>query len=1146
MFSLLYQTADALPTAHSARSTSHLWRSRHPQTMGRADVERVVRQLGGQLALPQLLSVLVEVRKRVISTRPGLEEFVRQGGLTPLTELLKQPQPADVFNVTLSILGNCTARPAGRQHFVQHGGIHAVLNVLQLVADAEVANRACRTLANLAQEPALCRTLLQEDTLDLVQSLMAVDQPPPPPDELKTTVFRLWRLLADRDSHRRRLLRTECLVTVAGALGSQNRQLVRESLRTLAHFAAGAARETGAQMQQSAEAMPSLLRLCGAECDSGSGSSSDTSGGRTESGAESAADPPPLRDPELAVSAFRLALTLAQESSLRPTLGQLGFLQLLWEGIHGAAAADASGETSGSRSESEETPTDQPGAGNAPEGRLQTTEKSEKKRGPPGASDGGSGAGASDGRTGDKARHGHRTDRPPTDGAETDQSDSVSVTSVTSSVDRSSLVSALCLFCWESVNRARFRSLGYLPWLVRVLGACGESESLRHRVLHALFQFVYDDTGFGQMKRAGLIAVLVGRLQALVAGWEREGRSGDQRCCRRSVSPVSSEDSEDGNSSDGSGYRADSPTYRQVEREIESYLQQVRRAEPAAERLFKSFSPTDSLASSPLRSPDVSPPGWSFSARSPRSASPSGSWSESQFSPPVSPGGWQFSPPVSPAPGGSLSPPLFPGGGRFSPSVSPASSGPQSPMECPGGGQWSPQVSPRGGDSRSPPQEDQPSGEFSPQISSGGGEMRSPSVSSSYAGPPSHSPPLRSPSSGSAHRPSKRRRLYSAEVSSEPASRRGDEHSWLLLLLSRESQAEKPDRQLASADCCRALVDCLRLAPQPQPRAARILARIGRNPYCFRPLVCQRLAWLCVSSLSREQAQPALSGLQAVAHSGYGQGVLESLMELGGDTATSAVITAAVVVSLQTSLRRLLLRRRGLDLLLDELVSDADDRSGPAAGALAALCRHLAPNDRPPSSEATETSSPCRYVSEPLPPDLTLVLSDGEVAARRDRLAAGSPVLGALLTGGFREASTQRVPLGELSREVAAPLVHIAYGCGAGCRLLSRLPARLWLPLLAAADRFLLAEAAESLGGRVLAARRPERLAALYRAARSQPLQLEGAAGWGLQLLLLRRLLAAGPRRAADPLRLLLREHQETLLADLRAVVGKLLEPTAA
>ena len=102
--------------------------------MGRADIERVIRQLSGQLARPQLVNTLVEVRKRVISTRPGLEEFVRLGGLTPLTELLKQPQPADVFNVALSVLGNCTARPAGRQHFVQHGGLHAVLNVVNLRA----------------------------------------------------------------------------------------------------------------------------------------------------------------------------------------------------------------------------------------------------------------------------------------------------------------------------------------------------------------------------------------------------------------------------------------------------------------------------------------------------------------------------------------------------------------------------------------------------------------------------------------------------------------------------------------------------------------------------------------------------------------------------------------------------------------------------------------------------------------------------------------------------------------------------------------------------------------------------------------------------------------------------------------------------
>ena len=98
--------------------------------MSKSDVERVLKQLRSQPARPQLVNTLVEVRKRIISSKHGLEEFVRQGGLTPLTELLKQPQPAEVFNVTLSVLGNCTARPSGRHHFTQHGGIHAVLNVV--------------------------------------------------------------------------------------------------------------------------------------------------------------------------------------------------------------------------------------------------------------------------------------------------------------------------------------------------------------------------------------------------------------------------------------------------------------------------------------------------------------------------------------------------------------------------------------------------------------------------------------------------------------------------------------------------------------------------------------------------------------------------------------------------------------------------------------------------------------------------------------------------------------------------------------------------------------------------------------------------------------------------------------------------------
>ncbi|XP_037077019.1 armadillo repeat-containing protein 5-like [Pollicipes pollicipes] len=562
--------------------------------MGRLDTKAAIARLAAQPDRDQLLATLAEVRRRVIATRPGLERFVELGGLAELTRLLREPQPADVFNLVLSILGNCTTRPAGRQHFVRHGGLHAVLNVIQIVADPHVANRGCRTLANLAQEPSLCRTLHQEDTLDVVAALLAAEPgQAPPSDHLRITIFRLWRNMADTSSHQRRLLRTECLVTVAAGLGSGNGQLAREALKTLAHFADQAARETGAQMQQCSEALPALLRLCGA-----------------------GASP----DPQLGSAALRLVLVLARESSLRPPLGQLGLLQMLYDG---ARRRD-----------------ERPGQGGGQEAGQGTDEKP--------------GQGA-DQQPDQGADQKSSQVRQPAAGTvpDSDLEDGASeVVSVSSLANRSCLVSALCLFCWESVNRARLRALGCLPWLVSLLGS--------------------------------------------------------------------------------------DPTYQQVEREIAAYLRQVRAAGEPPERLYKSFSPTDSLASSPQCSPDGSPPSW----------------------------------------------------------------------------------------------------------------------------------------------------------------------------------AERPDRQLSAPPSCAALLDYLRHAPRPQARASRILARLCRNPSCFRSLVRQRLAWLCVSRLSAAQAELPLDALRAVAETGYGQGVLESLLELGDAEAMAAVTTR----------------------------------------------RHRRP--------------PCLYLADPGPTDLTLVLSD--------------------------------------------------------------------------------------------------------------------------------------------------------------------------
>ena len=236
-------------------------------------------------------------------------------------------------------------------------------------------------------------------------------------------------------------------------------------------------------MQQSMEALPALLSLCGADGGGSTGSTTDgntscadtktdggsstgsttdgntscagtkTDGGGSSSGGGEASatgtssapppppPPPPLQDPELAVSAFRLALTLAQESSMRPTLGQLGFLQLLWRGIHGPAAGEAagaalresSGETSESQSGTDETPRRPSEAG----GRLGTAAgENEGKTEARGVSDSDSTAAESGPPQRDGVRPRQGVGRPPRDGAETEESDTVSVTSVTSSVGR--------------------------------------------------------------------------------------------------------------------------------------------------------------------------------------------------------------------------------------------------------------------------------------------------------------------------------------------------------------------------------------------------------------------------------------------------------------------------------------------------------------------------------------------------------------------------------------------------------------------------------------------------------------------------------------------------------------------------------------
>ena len=55
-------------------------------------------------------------------------------------------------------------------------------------------------------------------------------------------------------------------------------------------------------------------------------------------------------------------------------------------------------------------------------------------------------------------------------------------------------MTALCLYCRESVNRMKLREFGGLRLFVTLLGD-DENKSLHNRILNSLLQFAYDDQG---------------------------------------------------------------------------------------------------------------------------------------------------------------------------------------------------------------------------------------------------------------------------------------------------------------------------------------------------------------------------------------------------------------------------------------------------------------------------------------------------------------------------------------------------------------------------------------------------------------------------------------------------------------------------
>ena len=100
-------------------------------------------------------------------------------------------------------------------------------------------------------------------------------------------------------------------------------------------------------------------------------------------------------------------------------------------------------------------------------------------------------------------------------------------------LDDLTTVSALCLYCHESVNRMKIRDAGGLRLFVSILNK--DEEAVKFKIIKSLLQFAYDDLSLKVLQHSGLVPALVKILD------DYNGKNYHQHSCEEFICDLDSE-----------------------------------------------------------------------------------------------------------------------------------------------------------------------------------------------------------------------------------------------------------------------------------------------------------------------------------------------------------------------------------------------------------------------------------------------------------------------------------------------------------------------------------------------------------------------------------------------------------------------------
>jgi len=307
---------------------------------------------------------------------------------------------------------------------------------------------------------------------------------------------------------------------------------------------------------------------------------------------------------------------------------------------------------------------------------------------------------------------------------------------------------------------------------------------------------------------------------------------------------------------------------------------------------------------------------------------------------------------------------------------------------------------------------------------------------------------------------------------------------WILQILSRLSQADRPHSDLTSINTLDTLVKFLsRIANDDvsSSKAAKILNRLSTNLHCLFPFFTSRhisrimlnLEQLelksdddgCQFSQLRKLLVSVAENITLLAETGYGEGeICHRLVHpmIDKTDKQSIVISAALLVRQRKMLDNILLRHNTLDLLLDTLETrDNEGIVSDCVHSVSRLAGYLGVHvccDMNVSNEVREVI--CRRHDTNDQDDFTLVCDDGnEIRCNKSIICSKSHVFAAMLTGSFNESDKTRVSLPHASSGALKCLVHFLYSCDPeSCPEFVGLEAKILLELVSLSDQYLLTD----------------------------------------------------------------------------------------